>query len=315
MPPTLDRFGSSLLTRNTEKLLPGRSPTSAVCMFSAPTFRPPALPLSRPPPMIGTSSPFSSSPIRRLKNRSSSCPLPMVNSSEFSWKNGRFSGNRRLKRVRLICCVSTSTCAKSVLTVASRFRLGVMPNLASRPMSPSKSVGVARREVAVGRPDRVGQQLEVARRLQLQAAQFACRRQPPQVEHPLDRRPVGALAGALDVTKEVDAPGLGRRAVTQCPKRDAELGGPGRFGHPGRHVPAAVPTGLLVALEADLRVVLHAGGVGAEHEPVLLVLECVEDHLERVHVAQIGVAARVGGHDLRRIGVEQRHANVDRLSS
>ena len=33
----------------------------------------------------------------------------------FSRKNSRFSGKNRLKRVRLTCCSSASTCAKSVL--------------------------------------------------------------------------------------------------------------------------------------------------------------------------------------------------------
>jgi len=40
---------------------------------------------------------------------------PNWNVDAFSRKNGRFSGKSRLNRVRLICCSSTSTCAKSVL--------------------------------------------------------------------------------------------------------------------------------------------------------------------------------------------------------
>jgi len=38
--------------------------------------------------------------------------LPTVNSPAFSRKNGRFSGKNRLKRSRLTCWSSTSTCAK-----------------------------------------------------------------------------------------------------------------------------------------------------------------------------------------------------------
>jgi hypothetical protein len=40
---------------------------------------------------------------------------PSVHIAAFSRKKSRFSGKNRLKRVRLICCWSTSTCEKSVL--------------------------------------------------------------------------------------------------------------------------------------------------------------------------------------------------------
>ena len=51
----------------------------------------------------------------------------------FSRKNSRFSGKNRLKRVRLICCSSTSTCAKSGLTVKSAVTPCVTPSLTSSP--------------------------------------------------------------------------------------------------------------------------------------------------------------------------------------
>ena len=79
------------------------------------------------------------------------------------------------------------------------------------------------------------------------------------------------------------------------------------------HLPAPVPAGRLVALVAHLRVVLDSRGVGAEHEPVLLVAEGVEDHLERVHLPQTRVAARVGRDDQRRIAVVTDDPDVDRL--
>ena len=56
-----------------------------------------------------------------------------------------------------------------------------------------------------------------------------------------------------------------------------------------------------------------AGGVGAEDEAVLLVLVGVEDDLERIHVAEARVAARVGRDDLRRIGVVHHRADINRL--
>src|SRR6185503_14375763 len=77
-------------------------------------------------------------PTRRLKNRmGTSLPLPRVppklNMPCPSRKKSRFSGNCRVKRVRLTCCRSSSTCAKSVLTVASAMRLRVNPYLKSKP--------------------------------------------------------------------------------------------------------------------------------------------------------------------------------------
>ncbi len=54
----------------------------------------------------------------------------------FSRKNSRFSGKKRLNRVRLICCSSASTWAKSVLYVKSAVRFRVIPYFASTPTSP-----------------------------------------------------------------------------------------------------------------------------------------------------------------------------------
>ena len=75
---------------------------------------PASFPERRPPPWIGTWVPFGEMPIRRLKKRSEPRP-PTENIPAFSRKNGRFSGNEMLKRVRLVWTSSTSTCAKSVL--------------------------------------------------------------------------------------------------------------------------------------------------------------------------------------------------------
>ena len=48
-------------------------------------------------------------------------------------KKSRFSGKKRLNLVRLICCRSSSTWAKSVRNVASTIRLRVSPYLKSKP--------------------------------------------------------------------------------------------------------------------------------------------------------------------------------------
>jgi hypothetical protein len=98
-------------------------------MLLAPDF-----PVRRAPPMIGTGNPFSDRPMRRLKNRSvctgadvNEAPVPIVKRFEFSRKKSRFSGKKSPKRVRFTCCSSTSTCAKSVLTVTSRLSPAVTP--------------------------------------------------------------------------------------------------------------------------------------------------------------------------------------------
>src|SRR5262245_50654120 len=77
-------------------------------------------------------------------------PCPISKTPRPVRKNSRFSGKNRLNRVRLICCSSTSTCAKSVLYVRSAVRLAVTPYFASTPASASRSpftAGVARRSV------------------------------------------------------------------------------------------------------------------------------------------------------------------------
>ena len=61
---------------------------------------------------------------------------PKENTPWFSRKNSRFSGKKSENRVRLICCSSASTWAKSVFTVRSATRLSVTPYFTSSPISP-----------------------------------------------------------------------------------------------------------------------------------------------------------------------------------
>ena len=140
MAPTRLRRRMSRLTRSTLKLVASASAVgvSSVWMLMAPTLKSPTLPVRRPPPTIGTVRP-SSRPMRRLKKRVGASPggntpggafrmaraeppnppnpatRPKSKMPWLSRKNSRFSGKNRLNRVRLICCSSTSTCAKSVL--------------------------------------------------------------------------------------------------------------------------------------------------------------------------------------------------------
>ena len=122
-------------------LAPATPSTASVCMLIMPTVRSSVtLPERRAPAWIGICVPASLIPIRRLKNSSvwpSWRPLAdwlfTVKMPAFSRKNGRFSGKNRLKRSRLICWSSTSTCAKSVLNVPSRVRPELMLYFRSAP--------------------------------------------------------------------------------------------------------------------------------------------------------------------------------------
>ena len=115
------------------------------------------------------------------------------------------------------------------------------------------------------------------------------------------------------VPPEVDAPSLRRRGVPQRPQRETKLSHPGVLDDANLHFPAGVPLGAGLAKVADLCVVLDAGRVGAEDEPVLQIVERIEHHLKRVLLIQIRVASRIGRHNLRRIAIVQHHPYVHRI--
>ena len=88
--------------------------TASVLIDNTPTFMPEKVPVSRPPPIIGTGTPSGPTPIRRLKNISISGPKnpppdPTEKRPAFSRKNARFSGKNKLNLSKLICCSSAST--------------------------------------------------------------------------------------------------------------------------------------------------------------------------------------------------------------
>ena len=150
------------------------SASSPVCDVQRADGELPALPVSRPPAWIGIDA-APSRPMRRLKNsygvspiagaeRRLAAPGERERSPGPSRKKSRFSGKNRLKRVRFTCCSSTSTCAKSVLSVKSAVRFCVTPYFASTPSARRvvrRRGGVAVLSVA-SREMRVRLQLEVA---------------------------------------------------------------------------------------------------------------------------------------------------------
>ena len=152
MKPTVLRFRTSRFSRRTEKSVAGAPAASPapVRMASAPTPKSPSLPVTRPPPRMGTAWP-PAIPIWRLKKSTGVLlggpklrvdpeggardAVPKLKIPCPSRKNSRFSGKKRLKRVRLICWASASTWAKSVFQVRSAVSPLVIPTLASTPKS------------------------------------------------------------------------------------------------------------------------------------------------------------------------------------
>ena len=138
-------------------------------------------------------------------------PVPILNRPAFSRKKSRFSGKNRLKRVRFTCCSSTSTCAKSVLKVTSRFMPPVTPYFASRPTSRRNDVVCERcagcRLADAADDERLELEVEaVAERLEPdEAAGQADAREAVRLR---DRRPEHLLVLAADVPHEIDAPRL-----------------------------------------------------------------------------------------------------------
>ena len=104
----------------------------------------PARPVKRAPANTGT-APSSATPMRLEKNNrngggSQLFRQPISKMPAFSRKKSRLSGKKRSKRVRFTCSSSTSTCAKSVLSVASNSRPGRISNFTSSPRSSWPSV-------------------------------------------------------------------------------------------------------------------------------------------------------------------------------
>ena len=65
----------------------------------------------------------------------------LENKSAFSKKNCRCSGKNNSNRLRLVTCLSTSTCEKSGCMVKSKFKAEVKLIFASIPMSLPISLG------------------------------------------------------------------------------------------------------------------------------------------------------------------------------
>ena len=211
------------------------------------------------------------------------------------------------------------------------------PELRVEPHVPIQVRLRAQRVIPFGRADRVGGHGEVPGRPELEPLQITGRRQTAQIKLLGHGRPVGPLSIPWEVAQEVHAPALGRRSIAEGAERDSELGDPTDVCDADPHVPVRVPvrvgpsarTPLRIATErrppppttaapaltlvSDLGVVLRAGWVGTEHEPVLSIQVGIEDHLKRVGVTQVGIPARVGHEELVRPAVVVDHPDIDEV--
>ena len=197
----------------------------------------------------------------------------------------------------------------------------------------AEEVGVGRGDAGFDRvAEDVGRRREVADRGHLQAGHGPGEREAIQGVLARDGRPERALVAAADVPLEVHAPDLiGAAREAQRPERDRELRRPagavdGRAHFP-RRVPVQVEAGArarhlrlarpeaaaALALIRDLTVVLDAGRVRAEDEPVEAVAVRVEDHPEAVGVVERRVAPRVRHDDRVGLAVVAHHPDVERV--
>ncbi len=183
-----------------------------------------------------------------------------------------------------------------------------------------------------GVAEREGGDLDVPPSGKLQPADLAGQRDPVDVVAPGDRREERLFVLAADVPHHVEPPGaVGARLVAERPQRDGELGLPAPLGSLGADGPVAVPVRVEAgdaaplrsalararvvaagdALPGDLAVVLDPLRIRPEQESVLVVVEGVKDHLDRIRLVQVPVAPALGDKHRLRIAVERDDADVE----
>ena len=194
-------------------------------------------------------------------------------------------------------------------------------------------VGRGAGEILVHRAERVGNQLDVAPGRHVEARHLCRQRDAVNVEAARNRRQVDLLILVADVPHDVEAPRpIEAGLVAQGLQRNRQLRFPAALGDLRAHGPIAIPVRIEGADAAALRaataaaahrhparlplarhlaVVLDAEGIGAEHEGVLVVVEGVEHHDNRIRLGQRGVAPRLRDDDLRRVAVKGDDADVD----
>ncbi len=216
-----------------------------------------------------------------------------------SRKKSRFSGNCRTNRVRLTCCSSTSTCAKSVFNVTSAVRFAVSPYFVSSPNWRSGSLitagvrilSVVTRPMPYGLSSRfllAGGRSRPIERRRARHAENAVRSAGGR-GHGGQVRP---LVLAADRAPQLNAPFLVlARVVADRLERDRQFRGPPALEAAGSHLPDGIPVDVRVAFVGDRLIGEAAERIGVEVVAVAPIVERIEQHAERVVLPQlIGVA-------------------------
>ena len=224
-----------------------------------------------------------------------------ANVPRFSRKKSRFSGKNKLNRVRFTCCSSTSTCAKSVLTVTSTVKFCVTPYLRSPPIRFVTSferrgvtvVSVARPDSAYGfssiirvpdgtcRPTSVAADDTFRMPRNVVSARGTCARYDHSFFQRTTRRRL--------MPHVCSRPGL----IAERLERDGHLDGPSAVKLAGLERPDGVPIDVGRPLVGDLAVTHTADDVCREQVAVAAIVKGVEEHRERVVLPKL---VRVAAH-------------------
>ena len=243
-------------------------------------------------------------------------PFAKLNVSAPSRKKSRFSGNSTLNRVRFTSCWSSSTCAKSVLTVKSATSVCRMPHFTSNP-----DVAVGLVGMTGGFATCVGQHRTERVRLDVDVLALSAGTSRPVNVAATDifdmaGRPHEASTGVEvrdlvlvdDPPAEIHAPDV----AAFSRKRNERNGNRISSVHPcsnvaGLHVPHAVPV-VVRPLVGDRPVEHPAERIHGKPVAVAPIVEAVERHAEVIVVVEVvRVAPHFGGDALvRRSGSHSR---------
>ncbi len=179
-------------------------------MFSRPTLNLPALPETRPPPMIGIACAVVADADAAAEEQIDFTGIADAEEAGVLEEERALLREEQreaievdllivdfdLREVGVDGGIERQARRDAVFQVAAEIVIGL---------------GVDRRDAGLERvAERIGRDAEVAQRRRLHAGHRAGQRQAIEIELPRNRRPVGALVAAADVALEVDAPRLRR---------------------------------------------------------------------------------------------------------
>ena len=222
----------------------------------------------------------------------------------------RFSGKKSGKRVRLVCRVSTSVSAKSVLTVSEASAFAPSRWVTSRLGSSVPSVERVRRRVRRSRPPAPGARSRP--RPRSKSGRPVSEARPARLEAPCSPG-AGSPSGSVSCRRwtrrcDVEAPvaGVALEAAGSAIGMRISAVQP-RASRAVRGLPLAVPVRVdVLAARLHQRVVARAPGVDREDVAGAAVLERVEHDHDVVLALEVAVALLGEAHDPRGSGSSQR---------